>query len=71
MVVKLYHQHGCGMCQAIEMMLKKKGIEYESILITTENVDQYKVEGIMGTPTLDVDGVKYFKKECLDWVRGQ
>lgn len=66
----LYHQHGCGMCKALEMMLIKKGIEFESILITLDNIEEYKEKGIEGTPALEVDGKILIKKEASDWVKG-
>ena len=64
----LYHQQGCGMCRAIEMLLNKKGIEFESVLVTPENVDEVKKLGVTGTPALIVDGQVFVKKECKDWV---
>ena len=67
----LYHQHGCGMCRAIEMLLNKKGIEFDSILITTDNVEEFREKGILATPTLEVDGHRYVKKDCLDWINGR
>ena len=63
----LYHQDGCGMCKAIEMMLNKKGIEFESV----KDIEVMKSRGITGTPTLEVDGQRYVKNQCLDWIRGR
>lgn len=63
----LYHQEGCGMCRTVEMLLNKKGIEFESCT----NVDEMIKRGVTGTPTLEVDGVLYAKKEAMDWIRGQ
>lgn len=65
MRVILYHQNGCGMCRAVEMMLNKKEIEYESCT----NIDEMIQKGITGTPTLEVDGQRFIKKECLDWIK--
>lgn len=62
-----YHHKGCGMCNVVEMMLKRNNIEYESI----EDIDIMIERGITGTPTLDVDGTLYVKKECLDWIKGR
>ncbi len=66
-----YHQNGCGMCKALEMMLNKKGIEFDSILITLDNIDEYKEKGILGTPALEVGGKILIKKEASDWVKEQ
>lgn len=55
------------MCKAVEMMLDKKGIEYESVM----DIGKMTSIGVTCTPTLDVDGKRYSKKECLDWVREQ
>ena len=63
----LYHQNGCGMCKAVEMLLNKKGIEFESC----KDVDVMIQKGITGTPTLEVDGHRYVKKECLDWINAR
>lgn len=63
----LYHQEGCGMCRSLEMILNKKGIEFESCT----DVDEMIKKGITGTPTLEVDGHRYVKKECLDWINQQ
>ena len=67
MKVILYHQESCGMCKAVEMMLKKKGIEYESCT----DVDEMIGKGINGTPALEVDGKLYIKGECRDWLAQQ
>ena len=67
MSVILYHQDGCGMCRAVEMKLKEKGIQYESC----KDIDLMIQKGVQGTPTIEVDGQRYYKKECLDWIRGQ
>jgi len=66
----LYHQNGCGMCKALEMMLTKKGIEFESILITLDNIEEYREKGITGTPALEVNNKILIKKEASDWVKG-
>ena len=62
-----YHQNGCGMCRAVEMKLKQKGIEFESCT----DVDEMIKRGITGTPTLEVDGHRYVKGECRDWINLQ
>ena len=64
MNVVLYHQHGCGMCRAIEMMLNKKGIEYESVT----DIDEMMRRGVTSTPTMDVDGERFVKAQCRDWI---
>lgn len=63
----LYHQAGCGMCRAVEMKLKQKGIDFESCT----DIDSMIAKGIKGTPTLEVDGHRYVKKECLDWINSR
>lgn len=65
--ITFYHQDGCGMCKAVEMMLKKKGIEFESC----KDIDLMIQKGITGTPTLEVDGQRYIKKECLEWINAR
>ena len=67
MKVVLYHQHGCGMCKAVEMLLQKKNIDYESVT----DVDEMLARGVTGTPTLDVDDKRFVKRECLDWINQQ
>ena len=69
--VTLYHQQGCSMCRAVEMLLNKKGIDFESKLITIDNIEEAQKEGITGTPTLVVGEQKFIKKECLDWINQQ
>ena len=66
MGIIFYHQPSCGMCKTIELMLKKKGIEYESC----EDIDLMIQKGIQ-TPTIDDNGTLYVKKECVDWIRGK
>lgn len=67
MQVILYHQDGCGMCKAVEMQLNKKGIKFESC----KDIDLMLQKGITGTPTIEVDGQRFSKKDCLEWIRGQ
>ena len=64
----LFTQKGCGMCKAIHMLLDKKNIDYDEIIITLENVEFYREKGIMSTPTLVVDGQLLSGKELKDWV---
>lgn len=52
------------MCKAVEMLLERKGIEYESCT----DIDEMIQKGITGIPTLEVDGQRFIKKECLDWI---
>lgn len=66
----LYHQNGCGMCKAAQMMLEKKGIEYDSVTINPDNVDEFIAKGIMGTPAIEVDGRILLKKDAMDWIKG-
>lgn len=67
MNVKLYSQPGCGMCKAVHMLLDKKGIEYEEC----QDIDTMISLGVTGTPTLEVDGQRFVKKECLDWINAR
>ena len=63
----LYHLPNCGMCKTIEILFKKKNIEYKSC----EDVDYMSDIGITHTPTLDVDGVLYTGREIIDWANKQ
>ena len=67
----LYTQNGCGMCRAIHLLLDKKNVDYNEIIITLDNVDEYKEKGITATPTLEVDGHLLTGKELKDWVNAR
>lgn len=64
----LYTQNGCGMCRAIHMLLDKKHIEYNEIIINNDNIETYKELGVSTTPTLEVNGQLLVGKELRDWV---
>lgn len=63
--VVLHHQDTCGQCRAVEMMLKKNGIEFES----NKDVEKMKAMGIMSTPALEVDGEILKGKEIINWIK--
>ena len=65
--VILYHQKTCGQCKAVEMLLKKANIEYESC----EDVEAMKQKGILSTPTLEVNGELKRGKDIIDWIKGK
>lgn len=67
----LFTQNGCGMCRAIHMLMDKKKIDYNEVIITLDTVDKFKEEGIMTTPTLEVDGQRLTGKELRDWVNAR
>jgi len=63
----LYHQDCCGMCKTVEMMLNRNNIEYKSV----KDLEVMKSKGITATPTLEVDGQRFVKKECLDYINSR
>lgn len=60
----LYHQHSCPQCRMVEMLLKKKNIEYTSV----DNVEEMKRLGIIHTPTLSVNGELKVGKPIIDYI---
>ncbi len=70
-MTKLYTQNGCGQCKMVHMLLDKKKIPYEEVIITLDTIDQYKEMGITKTPTLDVDGVLLVGKDLISWINGR
>ena len=79
--VVFYHSETCPSCAAVEMMLKKKGIEYTSCT----NIEEMKARGVMHIPTVGLpvppeeqqEGQQEEKHEKLlsgpslsQWLRG-
>lgn len=67
MKVIFYHTLTCPQCKAVEMMLKKEKIEYESCT----DLDTMIARGLQHTPILEVEGNLLSGKEIFDWIRGQ
>lgn len=65
-MVTFYHTLTCPQCKAVEMLLKKEKIEYESCT----DIDEMIAKGIQHTPMLEVDGQMLSGKEIFQWVRG-
>ena len=47
-----YHTETCPQCKMVEMLLKKKNINYDSCL----DIDEMINKGINHTPAIDLDG---------------
>ena len=62
-----YHTATCPQCKMVEMMLKQKNIEYDSIM----NVDVMLERGIDHTPALDIDGTILVGKGIIDWIKSR
>lgn len=60
----LYHQDSCGQCKMVEMLLKKKNIQFES----NKDINQMMELGIKHTPTLSVNGQLLVGKELINWI---
>ena len=69
MMIKVYTQKTCGQCRAVKMLLDKKGIEYEVVDVNDDNMNDMKSQGIIHTPTLDIDGQKYVGKPMMDKIK--
>ena len=65
MTIIVYSQQGCPQCKMIKMMLDKKNISYE----VCEDTEVMRSKGILHTPTLEVDGVRYVAKPMFDKVK--
>ena len=63
--VILHHQDTCGQCRAVEMMLRKNNIEFES----NKDIETMKSKGITSTPALEVDGVVLKGKDIINWIK--
>ena len=70
-MIKLYSQHGCGMCLTIKRVLDNKHIEYEHIEIPLDERQKYAEQGIEKTPTLQVDEKLYTGRDIIDWINKQ
>lgn len=57
----LYSQPTCGMCKTIHLLLKQKGIEYESV----QDLTVMQAAGITHTPTLVVNNVVLDNKDSI------
>lgn len=57
----------CPKCSALEMLLKKKNIEYKE----NNNVQEMLSLGLQSAPGLMVDGKVMSYPEALKWVREQ
>lgn len=63
----MYHTN-CPMCKGVEMKLKSKGLEYESI----EGEENIKKLGFMISPVIEDEGQFYIGgKACLDYIRSK
>ena len=60
----LYHQHTCPQCRMVEMLLKKKNIEYTLV----DDLEEMKKLGIIHTPTLSVNGNLKVGKPIIDYI---
>ena len=68
-MIKLYSQHGCGMCLTIKRTLESKKIPFELIEISVEDRQKFADLGIIKTPTLQVDdNVFLIGKEIINWI---
>lgn len=52
------------MCRAVHMLLDRKGIGYEEC----QDIGEMSSKGIVHTPLLEVDGIRYEGKEIYDWI---
>ena len=66
LMINLYTTH-CPLCRGVEMLLKKKQIEYNEIT----DVDIMKEKNINHVPVLEVDGQLYTGKEIHNWINNQ
>lgn len=60
----LYSSPTCGMCEMIKRELKRHNIQYISIVDPKEAM----ANKVFSVPTLEVNGVRYVKKEALQFV---
>lgn len=67
MKIIFYHTQTCPQCKMVEMQLKNKHIEYESI----EEIDDIIAKGIDHTPALEVDGEILFGKDIINWIKSR
>ena len=55
---------GCPKCKVLEMKLKQKKVEYETI----EDMEVMKEKGFMSLPILEVDGNAYNFSEAVKFL---
>lgn len=63
MKIKLYTTH-CPQCKGVEMLLKKKNVEYEECT----DIEELRALGIQQVPVLSVDGKLLKGKEIHEWL---
>lgn len=66
MEIVLYSTH-CPRCKGVEMLLKKKNIQY----IENNNEDEMMKMGFHSAPVLVVDGKPYEGKAIYDFINSQ
>ena len=62
-MIKLY-TIGCPKCKVLELKLKQKNVEYETI----EDMEVMKEKGFMSLPMLEVDGNIYNFSEAVKFL---
>lgn len=70
-MIKIYSTPTCPWCKRAKAYLTEKGIDFESIDVSSNDVAQKEMiekSGQMGVPVLDIDGkiVIGFDKEKID-----
>ena len=71
--IVFYSTH-CPHCRAVEIMLKKKNIQYEEIYIDPNKPEEVQVMldlGLQSAPGLVVNGQVMDYNQALSWIRGQ
>lgn len=63
--IKVYSLPTCGMCKALKQLLKTRNIQYEDC----QDIELMKELGITGTPTLEFNGVRYYAKKAVDFIK--
>ena len=64
-MIKLY-TIGCPKCKVLELKLKQKNVEYETI----EDMDIMKEKGFMSLPVLEVGGNFYNFSDAIKFLNG-
>ena len=64
MQIILYTTH-CPQCKGVEMLLKKKNIEYTEC----SDLEEMRKLSIKQVPVLSVDGKLFHGKEIHDWLK--
>ena len=71
--IKLYTTH-CPICKGVELLLKKKNIQYEEVYINPNNSDEVQIMidmGLKGAPGLLVNGRIMNAAEAINWIKEQ